>query len=108
MKANVGGIDKILRIVAGLALIAWAVIPFGPGMERPKKKSMALEMLLLLTRSAIFAISLATSRGRTKKAAKFQNAAQTTAASGVSWSGCRTSAAWDAPASPARWRRTRS
>ena len=26
MKANVGGIDKILRIVAGLALIAWAVM----------------------------------------------------------------------------------
>ena len=24
MKANVGGIDKILRIVAGLALITWA------------------------------------------------------------------------------------
>lgn len=26
MKSNVGGIDKILRIVAGLALIAWAVM----------------------------------------------------------------------------------
>ena len=26
MKANVGGIDKVLRIVAGLALIAWAVM----------------------------------------------------------------------------------
>ncbi len=26
MKANVGGIDKILRIVAGLALIAWALM----------------------------------------------------------------------------------
>lgn len=26
MKANVGGIDKILRIVAGLALIAWAIL----------------------------------------------------------------------------------
>lgn len=25
MKANVGGADKILRIVAGLALIAWAL-----------------------------------------------------------------------------------
>lgn len=25
MKANVGGIDKILRIVLGLALIAWAL-----------------------------------------------------------------------------------
>ncbi|HEX6734734.1 MAG TPA: DUF2892 domain-containing protein [Azonexus sp.] len=25
MKSNVGGIDKILRIVAGIALIAWAV-----------------------------------------------------------------------------------
>ena len=25
MKANVGGIDKILRIVVGLALIAWAL-----------------------------------------------------------------------------------
>ena len=24
MKANVGGIDKILRLVAGAALIAWA------------------------------------------------------------------------------------
>jgi hypothetical protein len=26
MKSNVGGIDKILRIVAGLALIAWALM----------------------------------------------------------------------------------
>lgn len=26
MKANVGGIDKILRIVAGLALVAWAIM----------------------------------------------------------------------------------
>ena len=25
MKSNVGGIDKILRIVAGIALIAWAL-----------------------------------------------------------------------------------
>jgi hypothetical protein len=24
MKANVGGVDKVLRIVVGLALIAWA------------------------------------------------------------------------------------
>ena len=27
MKANVGGIDRILRIVVGLALIVWAAIP---------------------------------------------------------------------------------
>jgi len=26
VKLNVGGIDRILRIVAGLALIAWAVM----------------------------------------------------------------------------------
>lgn len=26
MKANVGGIDRILRIVVGLALIAWALM----------------------------------------------------------------------------------
>ena len=26
MKANVGGIDKILRILAGIALIAWAIM----------------------------------------------------------------------------------
>lgn len=26
MKANVGGIDKVLRIVVGLALVAWAVM----------------------------------------------------------------------------------
>lgn len=26
MKTNVGGIDRILRIVAGLALIAWALL----------------------------------------------------------------------------------
>jgi hypothetical protein len=26
MKTNVGGIDKVLRIVAGLALIAWALL----------------------------------------------------------------------------------
>ncbi|MDY0072136.1 MAG: DUF2892 domain-containing protein [Thauera sp.] len=25
MKANVGGIDKILRILVGLALVAWAL-----------------------------------------------------------------------------------
>jgi hypothetical protein len=30
MKANVGGIDKILRLVAGLALIAWALVGGGP------------------------------------------------------------------------------
>ncbi|MCB1905777.1 MAG: DUF2892 domain-containing protein [Rhodocyclaceae bacterium] len=30
MKANVGGIDKILRIVAGLALIVWAAALGGP------------------------------------------------------------------------------
>ena len=29
MKSNVGGIDKILRIVAGLALIALAVMGIG-------------------------------------------------------------------------------
>ncbi|MDR2000266.1 MAG: DUF2892 domain-containing protein [Zoogloeaceae bacterium] len=26
MKLNVGGIDRILRIVVGLALIAWAIL----------------------------------------------------------------------------------
>ncbi|MCB1961446.1 MAG: DUF2892 domain-containing protein [Rhodocyclaceae bacterium] len=26
MKSNVGGIDKILRIVAGVALVAWALM----------------------------------------------------------------------------------
>ncbi len=26
MKLNVGGIDRVLRIVAGLALIAWALL----------------------------------------------------------------------------------
>lgn len=26
MKANVGGIDKILRIILGLGLIAWAIM----------------------------------------------------------------------------------
>lgn len=26
MKSNVGGIDKILRIVAGIALILWAIL----------------------------------------------------------------------------------
>lgn len=30
MKANVGGIDKILRIVVGAALIAWAAFFDGP------------------------------------------------------------------------------
>ncbi len=30
MKANVGGIDRILRIVVGLALIAWAALLGGP------------------------------------------------------------------------------
>jgi len=30
MKANVGGIDRILRIVAGLALVAWVVLANGP------------------------------------------------------------------------------
>ena len=30
MKTNVGGIDKILRIVAGLALIVWALAFGGP------------------------------------------------------------------------------
>lgn len=30
MKANVGSIDRIVRIVAGLALIAWAALFSGP------------------------------------------------------------------------------
>lgn len=30
MKANVGGIDRILRIVVGLALVAWAAALGGP------------------------------------------------------------------------------
>jgi hypothetical protein len=30
MKANVGGIDRILRIVVGAALIAWAAVLGGP------------------------------------------------------------------------------
>lgn len=30
MKANVGGVDKILRIVLGVALIAWAAFLGGP------------------------------------------------------------------------------
>ncbi|MEG3640998.1 YgaP family membrane protein [Magnetococcus sp. PR-3] len=30
MNANVGGIDRILRIVAGIALIVWAVALEGP------------------------------------------------------------------------------
>ncbi len=31
MKTNVGGIDKILRIVVGLGLVAWALVGGGPG-----------------------------------------------------------------------------
>lgn len=30
MKANVGGIDRIVRIVVGLALIAWVLFANGP------------------------------------------------------------------------------
>ena len=30
MKTNVGGIDKILRIGVGLALVAWALVGGGP------------------------------------------------------------------------------
>ncbi len=30
MKANVGGIDRVLRIAAGLALIAWVLFANGP------------------------------------------------------------------------------
>ncbi len=30
MKSNVGGIDKILRIGVGLALVAWALVGGGP------------------------------------------------------------------------------
>lgn len=30
MKANVGGIDRILRIAVGLALIIWALVLEGP------------------------------------------------------------------------------
>ncbi|MBI5331553.1 MAG: DUF2892 domain-containing protein [Betaproteobacteria bacterium] len=30
MSANVGGIDRILRILVGLALIAWAAVLGGP------------------------------------------------------------------------------
>jgi hypothetical protein len=30
MKANVGGIDRALRIIVGLALIAWVLFANGP------------------------------------------------------------------------------
>jgi len=30
MKANVGGVDRVIRIVVGLALIAWALLGGGP------------------------------------------------------------------------------
>ncbi|MDR2189351.1 MAG: DUF2892 domain-containing protein [Azonexus sp.] len=30
MKSNVGGIDKILRIVVGIALIVWVAVMGGP------------------------------------------------------------------------------
>lgn len=30
MKANVGGIDRILRIVVGLALVGWVLFAGGP------------------------------------------------------------------------------
>ncbi|MDO9150934.1 MAG: DUF2892 domain-containing protein [Methylotenera sp.] len=30
MKANVGGVDRALRIIVGLALIAWALFGNGP------------------------------------------------------------------------------
>ncbi len=30
MQANVGGIDRILRIAVGLALVAWAALLDGP------------------------------------------------------------------------------
>lgn len=30
MKANVGGIDRVLRIVVGLALVAWVLFAGGP------------------------------------------------------------------------------
>lgn len=30
MKANVGGIDKVLRIGGGVALVAWAALLGGP------------------------------------------------------------------------------
>jgi hypothetical protein len=30
MKANVGGIDRALRIIVGLALIAWVLLASGP------------------------------------------------------------------------------
>lgn len=30
MKMNVGGVDRIMRIVAGLGLIAWALFGGGP------------------------------------------------------------------------------
>jgi hypothetical protein len=30
MKLNVGGIDRVLRIVLGLALVAWAALLGGP------------------------------------------------------------------------------
>lgn len=30
MKANVGGVDRVIRIVVGLALIAWALVGGGP------------------------------------------------------------------------------
>lgn len=30
MKANVGGVDRVIRIVVGLVLIAWALLGGGP------------------------------------------------------------------------------
>jgi hypothetical protein len=33
MKTNVGGIDKIVRIVVGIALISWVAVFGGPGLQ---------------------------------------------------------------------------
>lgn len=30
MKANVGGVDRVIRVVVGLALIAWVLFAHGP------------------------------------------------------------------------------
>lgn len=30
MKANVGGVDRVVRIIAGLALILWVLLANGP------------------------------------------------------------------------------
>lgn len=57
MKANVGGVDRIVRVVAGLALIAWVLFANGPAWGWIGIAPLATGLLNFCPAYSIFGIS---------------------------------------------------